>query len=49
MKNLIMTTIIALGVAAPTLSSAMEKESLHSEKALKIFEQLAAESRGTNN
>jgi len=46
MKKLALTAIIALGVAAPSLSFAMEKESLHSEKALKIFAQLAAESQG---
>ncbi len=45
MKKVATTALIALAVALPSLASAMEKESIHSEKAQMIFEQLAQETR----
>ena len=45
MKNAILTAIVAFGVAVPSLASAMETETIHSDKAAKIFLQLAEESR----
>ncbi len=45
MKNVIITAIVALGVAVPSLASAMESKTIHSDKAAKIFMQLADESR----
>ena len=45
MKNAILTAIVAFGVAVPSLASAMEAETIHSDKAAKIFMQLAEESR----
>ena len=45
MKNAIITAIVALGVAVPSLASAMERDTIHSDKAAKIFMQLADESR----
>ena len=45
MKNAILTAIVALGVAVPSLATAMEAETIHSDKAAKIFMQLADESR----
>ena len=46
MKSLVLTALVALGVALPSLASAMQHQSVHSEKAKKIFMQLAEESRG---
>ena len=44
MKKLAITAIIALGVAAPTLASAMT-DTIHNDTAAKIFAQLAAEAK----
>ena len=43
MKKIALTAIVALGVAVPSLASAMDNGSLHSEKAQMIFAQIAAE------
>lgn len=45
MKNIALTTLIALGVALPSLASAMDSQTLHNDKAAAIFQQLADESR----
>lgn len=50
MKNAIVYGLVALGIALPSLASAMTAEqSLHTDKARSIFEQLADENRGDNN
>ena len=45
MKKLAITAIVALGVAAPTLASAMN-DTIHNDTAAKIFAQLGAEAQG---
>lgn len=46
MKNLALTALIALGVGLPSLAAAMnDSQSLHSEKARMIFQQIADESK----
>ena len=48
MKNIVMTAIVALGVAVPSLASAMNDQSLHNDTAKKIFAQFAEESRDSD-
>ena len=45
MKKLAITTVVALGVAIPSLAAAMDSQKLHSDEARAIFEQLAEEAR----
>lgn len=47
MKKFATTLVIALGVAAPSIASAMTAgQSVHSDEARVIFEKLAEEARG---
>ncbi|MDJ0826066.1 MAG: hypothetical protein QNJ16_11250 [Rhodobacter sp.] len=45
MKNLALTALLALGVAVPSIASAMDSQTLHNDRAAKIFAQFAEESR----
>lgn len=49
MKNLALVAIFAFGTAVPTLVAAQDHGSIHSERALAIFAQIASEETGDSD